>query len=106
MTIGELVFWYACVFFVLLLALTAALLWHKFDKKKFSQIDWSGVFARAQANLPGGEFWLKTVCAAITALAAGSAVVIFLLPYGSGLALAALSIIGLALLFGLPKLLA
>jgi hypothetical protein len=107
MTIGELVFWYACVFGVLLLALIAALLWHRFDKKNFSlKINWSGVLARIRVNLPGREFWLKTVFAAFTALAAGLAVVVFLLPYGSGFALAALSVIGLALVFCLPKWLA
>lgn len=107
MTIGELVFWYGCVFFVLLLALAAAFLWHRSDKQNFSfHPEWKGVLACCRRNIPGREFWLKTVFAAFSALAAGLAVVVFLLPYGSGLALAALSVIGLALVFCLPKLLA
>lgn len=107
MTLGELVFWYACIFFVLLLALIAALLWHRSNKKNLPlKIEWSGVVARVQKNVPSREFLLKTIFAAFTALAAGLAVLIFLLPYESGLALAALSVIGLVLLFFLPKWLA
>ena len=106
MTIGELVFWYACVFFVLLLVLIGALLWRRLDKKNLSlKTGWRGTPARVRENLPGREFWLKTLIAAFIALAVGLIVVIFLLPYGSGLALAALSVIGLVMLFCLPRLL-
>jgi hypothetical protein len=111
MTIGELVFRYACVFFVLLVALVVSLLYHRSGTEKsagkFSlRCDWQAVLLRIKEQSPPLDFWLKTLLAAFTALAAGLIVVIFILPYGSALALSALSVIGAALFFCIPKLLA
>lgn len=107
MTIGELVFWYACIFCVLLLALVVLLLRKRAVRKEFSSVpDWRAIFAGFKEKAPRPEFWLKTFLAAFIALAAGVSIVIFILPYGSALALGALLVIGAALAVCMPRLLA
>ena len=72
MTIGELVFWYACIFLALLVALIALLLRQKSGAKKLSlQLDWRPVFVRFKENVPGSDSWLKIFVAGFIALAAG-----------------------------------
>lgn len=107
MTIGELVFWYACVFLVLLLAMAVLLLRRRSGSKTSSpQPDWRALFVRFKEKVPPGDFWLKIFIAAFTALAAGVILVVFVLPYGTALALGALSVTVAALIFFVPKLLA
>jgi len=107
MTIGEMVFYYASIFVVLLLAMTVLLLWKRSGSKMFpAQPDWRAMFARSKEKVPGGEFWLKIFIAAFTALAVGVIIVVFVLPYGTVLALGALLATVAALIFFMPKLLA
>jgi hypothetical protein len=107
MTIGELVFYYACIFSVLLLAMAVLLLCRKSRSKMLPpQPDWRAMFVRFKENVPGGEFWLKIFIAAFTALAVGVIIVVFVLPYGTVPALGALSVAVAALIFFVPKLLA
>jgi hypothetical protein len=107
MTIGELVFWYACVFLVLLLAMAVLLLRQRSAGKTFSlRLDWRPTFACFKEKVPRGDFWLKIFIAAFIALAAGVVIVLFVLPYGTVVALGALSVTGATLAFGVSRLLA
>ena len=107
MTIGELVFYYACIFLVLLLAMALLVLTRKPGSKIFpAQPDWRAMFSRFKETAPPGEFWLKMFIAAFTALAAGVIIVVFILPYGTVPALGALTATVAALIFFMPKLLA
>lgn len=106
MSIGELVFWYSSIFFILLLALIVLLLRSKTKGKRLiTRTDWRSLFDRFQGKALGGEFWLKILIAAVIALSAGLIIVAFVLPYGTALALAALAPTVLALVLVLPKLL-
>jgi hypothetical protein len=107
MTIAEMVFLYACVFFVLLIALAVLLLRQKSAKETLPlQPGWGAILVRLKEKAPPGDFWLKTFLAAFTALAAGLIVVIFILPYGTAWAFCALLVIGAALVVSMPRLLA
>jgi hypothetical protein len=107
MTIGELVFRYACVFFVLLIALVVSLLRQRAGKKVFAPAaELRALFVGLKDKAPRPEFWLKTFLAAFTALAAGLIIVFLILPYGSMFALGALLVIGAALVLCMPRLLA
>jgi hypothetical protein len=107
MTIGELVFWYACVFLLLLLAMALLLLRERPGSKTSSpRPDWRAMFVRFKEKVPRGDFWLKIFIAAFTALAAGVIIVVFVLPYGTVLGLGALLVTVAALIFFVPKLLA
>jgi uncharacterized membrane protein YhaH (DUF805 family) len=107
MTIGELVFWYASVFFVLLLALIVMLLRHRASHKPvFRQPDWRSLLAHFRGKVPRGEFWLKIFVATFIALTAGVIIAVFVLPYGTALALGTLSVTGAVLVYLVPRLLA
>jgi uncharacterized membrane protein YhaH (DUF805 family) len=106
MTIGELVFWYSSIFFILLLALIVLLLQRKTKGKRiFTGTDWRSLFDSFKEKALRGEFWLKILIAAVISLSAGLMIVIFVLPYGTTLALAVLAPTVLALILVLPKLL-
>jgi len=106
MSIGELVFWYASIFFILLLALVVLLLRRKTrGKRLFTRTDWQSLFACVKQKALPGESWLKILIAAVIALSAGLMIVAFVLPYGTALAFVALLPTVLALVLVLPKLL-
>ncbi len=105
MSIGELVFWYASVFFALLALLIFALARHKAAGKiVLPQPDWG--FIRDWLKQLDGELWLKIFITATIVLSAGVIITVFVLPYGTALALAALLATLLGLVFFVAKLLA
>ena len=106
MSIGELVFWYSSIFFILLLALIVLLLRQKTrGKRLFTRTDRRLLFNCFKERALRGESWLKILIAAFIALSAGLMIVAFVLPYGTALALAVLAPTVLALVFVLPTLL-
>lgn len=81
MTMGEMVFWYASLFAVFLVALMVALLRYKSAGKRiFAQPNWR--FLVESLTQFEGEFWLKVGLAAFIALATGVIIAVIILPYG------------------------
>ena len=106
MTLGELVFWYTTIFLILLLAFVVLLLRRKAGgKPAFTQADWGFLFGSPKEKVLTGEFWLKTVLATSIALSLGVIIAVFILPFGTVPAGAALLITVTALVVLVPKLL-
>ena len=105
MSIGELVFWYATLFLVLLtLFIIVFRRRQAAGKIVFPQVDWR--FMLQSIKEVRGEFWLKMFIAVTITASAGVIIAIFVLPYGAAWALAALAAALLGLVVSLPKLLA
>jgi len=106
MTLGELVFWYATLFFVLVVAFVVVLLRRKASgKPAFTQADWRFLFGSPREKVLTGEFWLRIGIATMIALSLGVIIAVFILPYGALPAGAALLLTAGALVVFVPKLL-
>lgn len=80
MTIGELVFRYASLFAVFLVALIVAIRRYKSaGKRVFVQPNWR--FLLESLTQIQGEFWLKVGLAVFIALSAGIIIALLILPY-------------------------
>jgi hypothetical protein len=98
---------YGAVFLALLLGLWAHLGSVKFDWQKMSShFNARKIAAATRSISTDREFWLKVCLATFIALSSGVALVTFLLPYGAGWVLVALSLSLLVLAVLLPYLLA
>ncbi len=101
MSIGELVLWYATIFFVFFTLFIIVFRRRKAaGKAVFPQLDWGNILHSLKEL--ESEFWLKVFISVTIALSGGVIIAIFVLPFGSAWALGAL----LALVLLLPKLLA
>ena len=106
MTLGELVFWYATVLVVLLLALAVLVVRRKAGGKPvFTQADWRFLFGSSKEKVLTGEFWLKVFLATFIALSLGVIIAVFVLPYGNAPAVVGLFVTVVALVVLVPKLL-
>ncbi|MGH7827665.1 MAG: hypothetical protein ACREQ7_21125 [Candidatus Binatia bacterium] len=106
MSLGELVFWYLMIVLVLLLAFVVLLLRRKAGgKPAFTQTDWRFLFGSPKEKVLTGEFWLKIFLATFIALSMGVIIAVFVLPYGSALAVGALVVTVVALVVLVPALL-
>lgn len=106
MSIGNLIFWYAVIFCILLVPLIWLLLKRKADKARTSEapvgrgIDWKSLLAIRPQQVLTGEIWLKSVIAAFVALCAGVIIMVFVFPLGAAWAalaafMAVLIVVGL-----------
>jgi hypothetical protein len=104
MTLGELVFWYSAIFFVLLVAFVLLLLRRRVGGKPvFTQADWRFLFGHSREKVLSGEFWLKILIAMFIALSLGVIIAVFVLPYGNAPAVVALLATVAALVLFVPK---
>jgi VIT1/CCC1 family predicted Fe2+/Mn2+ transporter len=106
MSIGDLIFWYAVIFCVLLVPFIWLLLKRRADKTRTNgvpsrqRIDWKSLLAFRPQQVLTGEIWLKSSIAAFVALCAGVIIVVFIFPLGAAWAavaafVAVLIIVGL-----------
>ena len=105
MTLAELVFAYATVAVVLIAAMVAVAIREKASGKSiFARENWNSLLALWPRKMLSGETWLVLFIAAFITLCAGVVIVVFVLPYGTAWAIAAVLVMVAALIGFMPGL--
>ena len=105
MSLAQLVFAYASVAIVLIAAMVVVALREKASGKSiFAGENWDFLLALRPRKMLTGEMWLMLFVAAFITLCAGVIIVVFVLPYGTAWALAAMMVMVAALFSCMPGL--
>jgi hypothetical protein len=104
MSLAKLVFAYVTVAVVLVAAMVVVAIREKAGGRSiFARANWNFLFALGPRKMLTGEMWLMLLIAAFITLCAGVIIVVFVLPYGTAWALAALMAIAAALIGFMPR---
>ena len=104
MSLAELVFGYATVAVVLIAAMVMVANRDKANGQSiFARQNWKFLFALRPCKMLTVEMWLMLLLAAFITLCAGVIIVVFVLPYGTAWALAALMAMVAALIGFMPR---
>ena len=106
MSLAELVFAYAMIAVVLVAAMVVVAIREKAGGRSiFARANWNFLFARRPRKMLTGEMWLMLFIAAFITLCAGVIIVVFVLPYGTIWAVAAVVVTVTALIAVMPRVL-
>ena len=106
MSLTQLVFVYATVAVVLIAAMVVVALREKASGRSiFARANWNFLLALRPRKMLTGEMWLMLFVAAFITLCAGVIIVVFVLPYGTAWALAAMMVMVAALIGCMQRLL-
>ena len=104
MSLAEVVFAYATVAIVLVAAMVVVAIREKAGGRSiFARANWNFLFALRPRKMLTGEMWLMLLIAAFITLCAGVIIVVFVLPYGTAWAVAALMAMAPALIGFMPR---
>jgi hypothetical protein len=104
MSLAELVFGYATVAVVLIAAMVLVAIGDKANGQSiFARQNWNFLFALRPRKMLTGEMWLMLLIAAFITLCVGVIIVVYVLPYGTAWALAALMAMVGALIGFMPR---
>jgi len=104
MSLLEVVFAYATVAVALIAAMVVVAIREKAGGRSiFSRENWKFPFALHPRKMLTGEMWLMLLIAAFITLCAGVIIVVYVLPYGTAWALAALMAMVGALIGFMPR---
>lgn len=104
MSLAELFFAYATIAVVLVAAMVAVAIREKAGGRSiFARENWNFLLALRPRKMLTGEMWLMLLIAAFITLCVGVIIVVFVLPYGTAWALAALMAMVAALIGFMPR---
>lgn len=104
MSLAEVVFAYATVAVVLIGAMVVVAIREKASGRSiFARANWNFLSALRPRKMLTGEIWLMLLIAAFITLCAGVIIVVFVLPYGTAWALAAMMAMVAALIAFMPR---
>jgi len=104
MSLAELVFAYATVAVVLIAAMVVVAIRDKANGQSiFTRKNWYSLLALRPRKMLTGEMWLMFCLAAFITLCVGVIIVVYVLPYGTAWALAALMAMVGALIGFMPR---
>ena len=104
MSLAQLVFAYATLAIVLIAAMVVVAIREKASGKSiFARENWNSLLTLRPRKMLSGEMWLLLFMAAFITLCAGVIIVVFVLPYGTAWALAAMMVMVAALIGVVPR---